>query len=293
MLTLKPGGTQDGILHAFNSDAAISLHEAIGSIAKPVELDQLTQRLWRDHVAGSISEIDAEFLDRCIQRRRPVRLTAADLPRSAGRLASRLAPRKRVKRPDGAREAARRRKRMLAGSSALPPELRCDYTEAERAVLCIVAGEIKRQGFCDFPIDKIAALAGVCRTSVQTAMHEGRRLGHLRISERPRPGRKNLPNIVEIISRRWCAWLRGKAPRPIGSKKITNSSTTKNKDIKQKRTSPVENYGASEWPGESHRRENKKSDPIDGRGQKNAPASRASPTAPILEKAMEASEGGR
>jgi len=31
--------------------------------------------------------------------------------------------------------------------------------EGQRAVLCIVAGEIKHRGLCDLPIDKIAALA--------------------------------------------------------------------------------------------------------------------------------------
>ena len=72
--------------------------------------------------------------------------------------------------------------------------------EGQRAVLCIVAGEIKHRGLCDLPIDKIAALAGVCRTAVQTTIHEARRLGHIKITERPIPGRKHLPNVVEIAS---------------------------------------------------------------------------------------------
>ena len=152
MFTLDPGATQAGMLHAFNSDAAISLHDAITSTSEAADLDQLTQRLWRDHVAGSISEIDAEFLDRCIQRQAPsasrIGSTCPGLPAA---LAARLTPRRRVKRPDAAREAARRRKRMLAGSSALPPELRSDYSEAERAVLCIVAGEVKRTGLLRLP----------------------------------------------------------------------------------------------------------------------------------------------
>ena len=66
---------------------------------------------------------------------------------------------------------------MLGGSSALPDNLRHFYTEGLRAVLCIVAGEVKRHGVCDLPNDQIAALAGVCRTTVQTAMHEARLLG--------------------------------------------------------------------------------------------------------------------
>jgi hypothetical protein len=74
--------------------------------------------------------------------------------------------------------------------------------------MCIIAGEIKRQGFCDLVIDKIAALAGVCRTTVQTALHEARRLGHLIITERRVPGRNSLPNIVKIVCSAWLAWLK-------------------------------------------------------------------------------------
>ena len=46
-------------------------------------------------------------------------------------------------------------------------------------------------------------------------MHEARRLGQIRITERPRPGRKNLPNVVEIISPEWRTWLR-RGPSALG-----------------------------------------------------------------------------
>jgi hypothetical protein len=55
-------------------------------------------------------------------------------------------------------------------------------------VLCIVAGEVKRQGVCYLPIDKIGALAGVCPTTVQTTLREARRLGHLLVQEREARG---------------------------------------------------------------------------------------------------------
>jgi hypothetical protein len=119
---------------------------------------------------------------------------------------------------------------MLGGSAVLPDHLRHHYTEGERSVLCIVAGEVKHHGICDLPIDKIAALAGVCRTMVQNTMHEARRLGHIKITERPQPGRKNLPNVIEIISPEWRAWMRRgpSAHRPIGSNSLIIMSTTKN-----------------------------------------------------------------
>ncbi len=125
---------------------------------------------------------------------------------------------------------------MLGGSSALPDNLRHHYTEGQRSVLCIVAGEVKRHGICDLPVDKIAALAGVCRTTVQTTMHEARRLGHITIRERPQPGRKSLTNIVLISLPKWQAWLR-RAPSPgrsIGPNSLKMVSTTKNTEVSKK-----------------------------------------------------------
>ena len=120
----------------------------------------------------------------------------------------------------------------------MPDSLRHHYTEGQRAVLCIVAGEIKHHGVCDLPIDKIAALAGVCRTLVQNALHEARRLLHLRITERPRSGRKNLTNLVEIISLEWRAWIKraptAHRPSPIGSNPVKMVSPTKITSLRKK-----------------------------------------------------------
>jgi len=139
---------------------------------------------------------------------------------------------------------------MLGGSSALPHELRHFYTEGNRAVLCIVVGEIKRRGICDLPIDKIAALAGVCRTSVQNALHEARRLRHIRITDRPQPRRKHLPNIVEIIAPEWLAWIKRSsfATRTRGSNPVKMVSTTK---IKYKKKEAQQNSQRAKSSGPS------------------------------------------
>jgi hypothetical protein len=224
-------------LRTLASAAATTIYDAINQAGTVEQLDQLARLLWQGYGEGAISDDDATFLGSCIDRRRapgrasPVgHLKAVGAARLASRLGSRFTPRQRPRSPD--RQASRERRRRLGGSSALPDTLRHHYTEGQRAVLCIVAGEVKHHGICDLPIDKIAALAGVCRTTVQTTMHEARRLGHIKITERPVPGRKSLPNIVEITSAEWRAWIkRGpSAHRPIGSNSLNLVSTTKNTD---------------------------------------------------------------
>jgi len=118
-------------------------------------------------------------------------------------------------------------------------------------VLCILAGEVRHHGVCDLPIDKIAALAGVCRATVQTTLHEARRLRHITITERPVAGRKHLPNLIEIASAEWLTWIkRGPtAHRPIGSKLPILVSTTKNTDL------PNEGFAQAERPQRAIRRE--------------------------------------
>jgi hypothetical protein len=62
-------------------------------------------------------------------------------------------------------------------------------------------------------------------TTVQNAMHEASRLGHVEITERPQPGAKNLPNVVKITSLEWNAWIKRapSAARRIGSNSDGNS----------------------------------------------------------------------
>jgi hypothetical protein len=178
---------------------------------------------------------DALFWEHGLRQTRPAIQEKAPTP---GRLATRFMPRQRPTSPD--RRASLERRRRLGGSGVLPANLRHHYTLGQMSVLCIIAGEVKHHGICDLPIDKIAALSGVCRTTVQTTLHEARRLLHIEVIERPRPGRKHLPNEVRIISSEWHAWLkRGPtAHRPIGSNSLIwseISSTTKSIDFKEGR----------------------------------------------------------
>ncbi|MEJ1937728.1 hypothetical protein WDZ92_46645, partial [Nostoc sp. NIES-2111] len=218
------------------SQAASLFYDSINVAASPDQLDNLGRAVWHHWGKGEFTDDEATFLNSAIDKRRPLgrrnssasgALTMKVVGKLHARLGSRFTPRQRPRSPD--RQASRDRRRRLGGSSALPDKLRHHYTEGQRAVLCIIAGEVKHHGVCDLPIDKIAALAGVCRTAVQTTLHEARRLRHIRITERPVRGRKHLPNLVEIASPEWRTWLkRGPtAHRPIGSKSVKMVSTTK------------------------------------------------------------------
>ncbi len=234
------------------SPASRALYVGIDACQSTEQLDVAARLVWERYGVGAINDDEASYLASCIERRRPLRVHTLPFKFAAaskmnGRI-SRFTPRQRQRSPD--RKASRDRRRKLGGSSALPDGLRQYYTEGQRSVLFIVATEIKKRGVCDLPIDKIAALAGVCRTTVQTTMHEARRLNHIRITERPVPGRKSLPNLVEITSREWTRWLM-RAPaiaERIGSNSMKMVSTTKSPDRSRKwlgNDMPRGNSGAS------------------------------------------------
>jgi hypothetical protein len=178
---------------------ALAIYE---SVDRGGDLELLQRRLWDAWRWAEISEDEASYLSSMIEGRRPARQTVG-VPVAPVR---RFTPRRPQRSPD--RKASRERRRRLGGSSALPDDLRVHYTEGQRSVLCIIAGEIKRHGICDLAIDKIAALAGVCRSTVQATVNLARSLCHLKITHRPQRGRKSLTNLIEIVSPKWLAWVR-------------------------------------------------------------------------------------
>lgn len=184
-------------------------------------IERMRARTWRDADAAAFEQ------GAIPTRAAATRPLIALAPVHGAGIPHRFKPRQRPRSPD--RAASRARRRRFGGSSALPPNIRHFYTEGQRAVLCIIGGEVKRRGVCDFPIDKIAALAGVGRTTTQTAMREAERLGHLRITERPQPGRKHLPHLIAVASAEWLTWIKkgAAAHGNIGSNSVKKANPTK------------------------------------------------------------------
>lgn len=115
------------------------------------------------------------------------------------------------------KRASRGRRRVW--SRNMPPAQAEHYPEGMRSVGGVIASEVKRHGVCDWCVDKIAAIAGVCRTTVQNYLWWAQKLGHIEVTYRPVKGSKSLTNVVKIVSTEWKEWIR-RAPvvRPIGLK---------------------------------------------------------------------------
>src|SRR4051812_9950819 len=117
-----------------------------------------------------------------------------------------------------------------------------------------------REPCCARCVDEIAARAGVCRRMVQNAIREAARLGLLTVEERRREGRRNLPNVIRIVSKEWTSWLArgGRLSRPaaeplIGVKKITPTDRSYKK--RQSRTpEPILAAGRQQAGSAAHHR---------------------------------------
>jgi hypothetical protein len=231
--TAKAFGPDSKDVDRHNLPEAFASSESFWDNARG-DIDGAIAELYRAYGAGLISDdecgaIDAEL--RARQRRafgQPVRL------RQLGTLKSKLAlgwPRRRPRRSPN-REASRERARMLGGAGRMPSEVRAKYTECERAVLYIVASEVKRHGVCDLSIGEISARAGVCHRTTQNAIAEGVRQQHLTREERERKGQRNDTNVVKIVAEEWVSWI-ARGPM-IGCKVF---SATENIDSKTRGTS--------------------------------------------------------
>jgi len=180
---------------------AQQLADAI-SQANIKNLDEINQTIWKAFGAGQITDTDADRLAGAVEARRSAYQAGRSSRQSRG---AERRPRA-SKSPDRARSIARRR--SIAMSGAVPSPLACYFTVGELAVLSLIAQQVKRRGFCDWPMDRLAACAGVCRSTARNALREAQARGLVTVEERRRSYTRSDTNIVRIISPEWRTWLR-------------------------------------------------------------------------------------
>ena len=116
----------------------------------------------------------------------------------------------RTEAASGKRDPVRwARKQRLGGLAALPPI--ADYngfTEGERAVLYIIAADMRAYGACRCTTQEIADRAGVGRTTARNAVRKARQLGMVKVDHRPQWRGNWLSNIITIVCKTWLSWLR-------------------------------------------------------------------------------------
>jgi hypothetical protein len=175
-------------------------------------LPAVTAALWRAYSDGKVTEAEAEALSGLIEAR-------TDAP-AARRLSpeahtAQHTPQDHQSSPRGPgagsrprTDASMERRRRWAASGRLPPGLAARFTLAEQSVLALVAAEVARRKDCRLSIENMAAVTGVCRSTVKNAIREAARLGLLTVEERQITGFRNDTNVLRIISPEWLAWLR-------------------------------------------------------------------------------------
>jgi hypothetical protein len=201
--------------------------------ARPDQLDHLAREVWRAHGAGVLDDAAAQAAAEAIQARR---IEARPKPRIAPSGAPRIPTRRSQRSPS--RQASIERRRRMVGTIAMPSALASRFTWGEQAVHRVIGNEVRKHGVCTLPIDAIAAMAGVHRTTVQNALREAQgREGRppiITVQQRRRRGQRSLTNIVRIVSPEWLTWLR-KGPstssRAIleegSNKKLSTTNTSK------------------------------------------------------------------
>lgn len=194
---------------------AIDMLTAISGTKSLSVLDGIARTIWTDWADGKLTDDQAGTLAEMLERRksevRGIDTVAARAPQvSAAAKAQGLPsyfPAKRKPPASPSRRASIERRRTLACSGPMPPNLACLFTTGELAVLRIVADEARDRKQCRLTLGEIAARAGVGVTTARNALRYAAREGLVTIEERRRDKRPNLSNVVRIVSREWTAWI--------------------------------------------------------------------------------------
>lgn len=181
---------------------AEQLSAAIGTARTTAMLDNAARLTWRGLAEGLIDDSTAERLSTATEARR---MALREQGRTTPPKSARARPRPCTS-PDRARSISRRRR--LAVSGAVPGAIAANFTTGEVAALTVIARECQRSGSCSWFMDKIAAVAGVSRTTARNALRQAQALGLVTVQERRWRGWRSDSNVIRIVSREWLAWLR-------------------------------------------------------------------------------------
>jgi hypothetical protein len=166
--------------------------------------DDILRKIYSALGAGHLTEDQAQELD---ERVRPSRQPVAVLSLAGPPKGYFIQRSAEQRSPDRAASIARRRRLALSG--LMPPQLGVRFTVGELAVLKIVADEFLAHGVCDLSRNAIAARAGVSHSLAKRALllAESEEVGLISVERRPRSGRKHLANLTRIVDLAWLAWL--------------------------------------------------------------------------------------
>ena len=219
---------------------ALFMTRSVGSV------DELVRAAWRGVKAGALSADFAEQFNRAAEGQRN-RLASVD-PRSPMG-ASLRAPARGVQRVRSRIELAWRarqqtrmhRRREQAARGFLPPAIARFFTHGQHATLAVVAECIKRFGKCDWPVRRIADLAGVGRTTARAALRLSTALGQISIEERRLSYDRSLTNVITVLDPKWLNWLRGRGKQKDREKGGGVGNAKPSHTERVKRTEPLPN----------------------------------------------------
>lgn len=189
--------------------------EAAILVATRAAIPAINQALWTAHRQGWLTDEQAESLDEASRARQTVVAAAATTP----------APRRSSVGSRPRTPASLARRRRWAASGRMPPVIAEHYSPAQQAVLALVASLVAQHGRCDWPIARIAAVAGVAYSTAKATLRHARALGHIVSQERPRPGGRHDTSIISIVAPEWVEWIGKRRLPPPGDMLSTASST--------------------------------------------------------------------
>lgn len=186
-------------------------------------LDALARALWAAVAAGTVGDSEAEALSAALDARRVPRAAPVGQGSPGRTPTAGPSPRRTGPRPRTLDSLARRRR--WAASGRLPPHLAARFTQAEQAVLAVLAVQVERHGACTLPLDALAALAGVSRTLVRNALREARLAGLVSVVERRQSRWRSDTNVVRIVSAEWADWTARRGAAGGGRTSVSPTTT--------------------------------------------------------------------